>query len=437
MTHVSCTMYGWMSYGTHLSCVHHLWTNELWHTSVMTHLLSYRVMSAMTRSFTYDTHMTDVCHDSFIHTWYTNDRYVTCSYLSCDDRSCVCVCDMCLIVHDSFIHMWYTHDRYVPWLIHPHMVHKWHMCAMFTSIVWRQIMCLCVWHVTVCVTCALLFIWLYVWYASFCSWLIHSHMIHTWQMCAMTHPSTHGTRIPFVWHVHIYRVMTDHVSVCVTCALLFIWLCVWHDLIVHVTVCVTYDLLLIYLCVWHVPYCYVWYDSSIYVCHHWFMCVGEWVMAPICQDSLSLPPSWLHKIVCVPCRIVMCDMSRSYVWHDLLVCVAWLVHMRGKTHSYVQLIHIRPTQSIMYVPLQVNGFVKSILLIVQYKYLKSCSRDFCSTESDPPHKIMRYWFYYTIWLGFSFPPDHAGLVEMICTTVVPLSKGHFGGASPWIFLHDS
>jgi len=42
----------------------------------------------------------------------------------------------------------------------------------------------------------------------------------------------------------------------------------------------------------------------------------------------------------------------------------------------------------MYVPLQVNRFQKSILLIVQYKYLKACSGDFYSPESDPPHKIM-------------------------------------------------
>jgi len=47
----------------------------------------------------------------------------------------------------------------------------------------------------------------------------------------------------------------------------------------------------------------------------------------------------------------------------------------------------------MYVPLQVHRFQKSILLIVQYKYLKSCSEDFYSLESDPPHKIMWYWFY--------------------------------------------
>jgi len=29
------------------------------------------------------------------------------------------------------------------------------------------------------------------------------------------------------------------------------------------------------------------------------------------------------------------------------------------------------------------------------------------------------------------------LVEMICTTVVSASKGHLGGVSPSIFLHDS
>jgi len=36
----------------------------------------------------------------------------------------------------------------------------------------------------------------------------------------------------------------------------------------------------------------------------------------------------------------------------------------------------RLTQSVMYVPLQVNKFHESILLIVQYKYLKSCSENF-------------------------------------------------------------
>jgi len=44
----------------------------------------------------------------------------------------------------------------------------------------------------------------------------------------------------------------------------------------------------------------------------------------------------------------------------------------------------------MHVPLQVNRFVENILLIFQYKYLKSFSGDFYSPESDPLHKIMRY-----------------------------------------------
>ena len=97
------------------------------------------------------------------------------------------------------------------------------------------------------------------------------------------------------------------------------------------------------------------------------------------------------------------------------------------------MLQIRPTQSVMYVPLQVNRFAESVLLIVQYRYFKSCSGDFYSPESDPPHKIMRYWFYYSTWLCFSFPPDRICQVEMICIGGVPVSKKHFGGAGPSIF----
>jgi len=60
-------------------------------------------------------------------------------------------------------------------------------------------------------------------------------------------------------------------------------------------------------------------------------------------------------------------------------------------------------------------------------------RRFYSPESDPPHKIMRYWFYYSIWLGFSFPTDRICQLEMICTGGVPVSRRHFGGAGPQIF----
>jgi len=90
----------------------------------------------------------------------------------------------------------------------------------------------------------------------------------------------------------------------------------------------------------------------------------------------------------------------------------------------------RPTQSIMYVPLQVNRSQKCILLTVQYKYIKSCSGDFYSPESDPLHKIMRYWVYYSTQLCCGFPPDRICQAEMICVGGVPVLKRHFGGAGP-------
>jgi len=101
--------------------------------------------------------------------------------------------------------------------------------------------------------------------------------------------------------------------------------------------------------------------------------------------------------------------------------------------NWVQSVEDRPTQAIMYVPLQVNRSQKCILLIVKYKYIKSYSWDFYSPESDPPHKIMRYWIYYSTQLCFGFPPDRICQVEMICIGGVPVLKRHFGGAGPSIF----
>jgi len=91
---------------------------------------------------------------------------------------------------------------------------------------------------------------------------------------------------------------------------------------------------------------------------------------------------------------------------------------------------LRPTQSIIYVPSQVNRFQKIILVIVKYKYLESCSGDFvlknlvlrtrsCGTAFITQHS----------WL-LHFRQAEICLVEMICTKVVPASKGQLGGASP-------
>ena len=71
----------------------------------------------------------------------------------------------------------------------------------------------------------------------------------------------------------------------------------------------------------------------------------------------------------------------------------------------------------IYLPLQVIRFHKSILLIIHYKYLKSCSKDF----------ILKNLILRTRSCGTAFIKQHSWLVhfrqaevrlaEMICTTV--------------------
>jgi len=139
-------------------------------------------------------------------------------------------------------------------------------------------------------------------------------------------------------------------------------------------------------------------------------------------------------ILCAP------DMTHSHMRHaaHTLACAVTRhprrarvsVAMSYMTSDMSLAVSLRPTQSIMYVPLQVNRSQKCILLIVQYKYIKSCSGDFYFPESDPPHKIMRYWVYYSTQLCFGFPPDRICQVEMICIGGVPVLKMHFGGAGP-------
>ena len=99
------------------------------------------------------------------------------------------------------------------------------------------------------------------------------------------------------------------------------------------------------------------------------------------------------------------------------VCACVYIYLHTCIYTYIQIYvytYICPTQSIMYIPfqvnigkyIQVNIFQKSILLIVQYKYLKSCSEDLFSNiqqKSDPPHNIMRYFSYYSTQFASSFP----------------------------------
>ena len=136
---------------------------------------------------------------------------------------------------------------------------------------------------------------------------------------------------------------------------------------------------------------------------------------------------WCHMssrhISHVTCQLVhamqhLCALPRvvshtSFVSHILCntplqrapMCSTPCRRSRVVSWDPVSYLAYRPTQSLIYVPLHVNIFHENILRIVQYKNLKSCSGVFYSPESDPPHKMMWYWIYYSIWLGLSFRPD--------------------------------
>jgi len=163
----------------------------------------------------------------------------------------------------------------------------------------------------------------------------------------------------------------------------------------------------------------------------------EWVMSHI-RITNEYSVTHRNEFCCI-CVWVLSHMGISKlmgmtpVWHSFTI----VLNMRHLFISFrwmsdTQPFHFadRPTQSIMYVPLQVKRFKKIILLIVQYKYLKSCSRRFYCPESDPPHKIMRYNVYYSSQMSFWFPPDRICQVEMICIGGVTVLKRHFGGAGP-------
>jgi len=59
--------------------------------------------------------------------------------------------------------------------------------------------------------------------------------------------------------------------------------------------------------------------------------------------------------------------------------------------------------------------------------IRMCSGGQNAPGSDSPHKITRYWFYYSTVLSHSFPPDQNGQAEMFCTSYVPTPKGQIAG----------
>jgi len=111
----------------------------------------------------------------------------------------------------------------------------------------------------------------------------------------------------------------------------------------------------------------------------------DWVIKPVTHDLVRRIRFW---------RIKSPEHDFEYLYRTISKKLFWNLFTCKGTDR-------------MYVPLQVNIFGESVLLVVHYRYLKSCSGDFFSPESDPPHKTMRYWFYYSMWLGFYFEPTES------------------------------
>jgi len=89
--------------------------------------------------------------------------------------------------------------------------------------------------------------------------------------------------------------------------------------------------------------------------------------------------------------VVYLRVERAHVGKFVCVCACARERWTGREGEWD-----RPTQSFIYVPLLVCVFHRSILLIVQYKYLESCSKDFkllnlilctrlCGTGFIPQH----------------------------------------------------
>jgi len=156
------------------------------------------------------------------------------------------------------------------------------------------------------------------------------------------------------------------------------------------------------------------------------------MIAHVCYDLL----------LCVPWLIPLRAMPSAYVCHNLFLCVLWLIPMSSMTHSYVfhdtftrvtitnTVIYIRPTQSIIHVPLQVNRFQKIDLRIVQYKYLRCCSKHFVHQNLILRTKFCGTGFITQPSCVLDFRLTEIFQAEMSCIGGVPVFERHFGGAGP-------
>jgi len=138
---------------------------------------------------------------------------------------------------------------------------------------------------------------------------------------------------------------------------------------------------------------------------------------------------WLHNHTCTNITHDMHTITHEMHEHISHIPCVIFVHITHDMHEHDAWYAWNAIYA-WHIPFHVNRFHKSTLPIVQYKCLKSCSE----------HFILKNLILRTRLCGTAFITQHGWLlhfrqaeiclVEIICTTVVPASKGHLGGASP-------
>jgi len=115
------------------------------------------------------------------------------------------------------------------------------------------------------------------------------------------------------------------------------------------------------------------------------------------------------------------DTQRKPIWRRSRRPLLW----KALSTSCGLLVH--PTQSIIYVPLEVIRFQKSILLIVQYKYFKSFSGDFILQNLILRIRSCGISFITQSSWGFHFNLTETCQMEMFVPQSYQLRRGISGG----------
>jgi len=181
-----------------------------------------------------------------------------------------------------------------------------------------------------------------------------------------------------------------------------------------------------------------------------YMPCSTYVLYPVSYLTYRRHPSTLDIDICDVCVIWHTAHGVAHGYVRYMPCstyVLWMSHITHVNESSIShtahgLEHIGAAWHVSHIPPDPITYLCSLTR----KYI---SRKHLTYRPVQKFKIMFWSFLFSrIWssaqdnvvldlllnlVGFVISTrleDHAGLVEMICTTVVPVSKGHLGGASP-------